>query len=278
MKQTRRHELKQNELAHSLTELKEWLSKYANYVIGAAVAVVAVIGIGSYSSQQRNRQFEQGWADYQATVEDYAKAAGTVGRGANASIPPDAARMDQAFNNMQQVADKYADYEDLAARSLLWIGDQALRRLATVQSGPSDAGSLALLDRAEKAYGRVTTEFKNRSLDVAVAQFGLAAIAEERGQFDQAKKVYEELSQWEGAELLPMANLAKVKLKEVDNYAKPVTFASRPTPPPPTTQPFTELIIPPAPTSPTSAPTTQPATPASAPAPTTQPATQPASP
>jgi tetratricopeptide (TPR) repeat protein len=272
MKQTRRHELKQNELAHSLTELKEWLNKYVNYVIGAAVAVVAIIGIGSYSSKQRNEKFERGWADYQAAIDDYAKAAGTVGRGANASIPSNPAGMDQALKQMQLVADTYADNGDLTARSLLWIGDQALRQLATVQSGPSEGGSLQLLGQAEKAYERVTMEFKDRPLDVAIAKFGLAAIAEERGQFDQAKKMYEEMSQWEGAELLPMANLAKVKLEEVDNYAKPVTFAAPPTPRLPTTQPLTELIIPPAPTSPTSAPTTQPAIPASAPSPTTQPA------
>jgi len=241
-----------------LTGLKEWLNKYTNYVIGGAVAVVLIIGIAAYSAQQRTRQFEQGWTDHQAAIDDYIKASGSVGRGANATIPPNQQEMDQAFNNMQQVADTYADDEELVVRSLLWIGNQSLRQLATARSGSSDPSALRLIDHAEKAYQRVVNEFANRPLDVAVARFGLAAIAEERGQFGQAKGIYEELSRLEGADVLPMVNLAKVKLKEVDRYAEPVTFASPP--PPPTTQPFSKLIIPPAPTSPTTAPATTPTT------------------
>jgi len=164
------------------------------------------------------------------------------------------------------VADTYSEDGRLAVQSLLWIGDQSLRQLATLGMGASNPNSLKLIDQAERAYNRVINEFTDRPMDVAVARLGLAAIAEERGQFDQAKAIYEAVSGLEGAALLPMANLAKVKLENIDHYGEPVTFASPPPPPPPTTQPLNELIIPPAPTS---APTSEPA---AAPAPTTQPA------
>ncbi len=117
------------------------------------------------------------------------------------------------------------------------------------------------LTSAESAYKRAATQTQD-PLSATVAKFGLAAVAENRGQWDEAKKTYDAITA-DDKTLESFKNMAKFRGEQLELLRNPL-FISPATQPvalstQPTTAPATTAPVTPAPmTAPTTAPTTQP--------------------
>lgn len=98
-----------------------------------------------------------------------------------------------------------------------------------------------LLRTAQGSYQEIVTSFPTRTSDVAAARLGLAAIAENNGEFDAAKGFYETVS---GDKSVPSSyrETAKQRLAQLPMLSQPMRFRT------PTTQisPTPLLSLPPA--------------------------------
>jgi hypothetical protein len=75
MKADRRHELKENELAHYLTEARNWLDRNSQYVTWGLVGLLAVIIVVGFTSRSRGKALSGLWQERQALDFGSAEAA-----------------------------------------------------------------------------------------------------------------------------------------------------------------------------------------------------------
>lgn len=226
MKQSRRHELKTNELAESLVQFKEWFNKYGNYVLGGVAAVVLIIGGASYYSRSEASRVEQSWSEYRQIDQDFVKAAGTLQQGPLIN-PGQKEKLLDLFQRMEALANNAQDGA-LSSEAWRWIGD---RRLMLASIYTSDQDIAEALTGAETAYTRAINADSERTFDVLAAKFGLATVYETTGAFDKARKIYEEVAAREDPETTVQQKMASKKLKNFDRLRIPVVLAAAPEPP-----------------------------------------------
>jgi len=223
MKHSRRHELRTNELAESLTQLKEWFTVYGNYVIGGAAVVLLILGGGLYYSRSQATQMEQNWSEYRNIDREFAQIAAAMLR--NPIIDPGQKEKLQAcFPRMEALAST-AGTEAVTCEAWRWIGEQRLL-YATMLMDPSQINDN--LDRAATAYQRAASSAPDRTFDVLAARFGLATVYEDKGQFDQARKIYHEIADNKDGEISVLRQLAADKLENFDRLTLPVALAAAP--------------------------------------------------
>jgi hypothetical protein len=157
MKATRRQELKTNELALFLKDVREFLSTYGNYFVGGLV-VIALIALGYV---YMTRSAAQALADARREIS---------------SLP---------FATDDEVRDSVAKLKRLASEndSETLILD-ALRRRAVMAMNRAHAAddgtpSSEFLDMARDAYEEMLQRFPDRHLDLGAALIGLATIEED---------------------------------------------------------------------------------------------------
>jgi hypothetical protein len=96
-----------------------------------------------------------------------------------------------------------------------------------------------LLKKAEEAYQSAAATTGAKRLTVVTAQFGLASIAEQRKQWEEARKIYESIRDDKAMpESDPFKDLATVKLDDLKNIQKPVLLGK------PATEPAIEAVGP----------------------------------
>jgi hypothetical protein len=136
-----------------------------------------------------------------------------------------------------------------------------------------------LLKAAEDAYQTVLTKYADQQHAAVAAHFGLAAIAENRGNWDVAKKEYEIIASMKN---VPQAYLeqARIRLQKLPELEQPVMIAAPATMPnwaalqaAASTMPSSPL--PPTIAAPTTFSATKPSPPGVAPAPVKPPTTAP---
>ena len=196
MKAQRRHELKQNTLALGLQSFPDFWRVYGGKVLLALVAILAIILFIRFRTQSA-REAEQ------AAGESYATAVQAIGSLQNPPRDPKLASeqrravQDQADRAISQVLETSTD-DGLKAEALVARGDLnwALARLPdpAAASQPTSRPTESrddLLESARKAYDAALALPGAKPLSVTTARLGLAAIAEQRKQWDEAKKQYE---------------------------------------------------------------------------------------
>jgi hypothetical protein len=262
MKAERRHELKSNTLAHGLENLPEFGRRYGTKILLAVVAVLTIIVFVRYQARTSREAKEQ-------AAETFAGAISAIGSLDNISDMSDARAaadqrkrvQDEAGRAIQQVIDQSKD-PALRADALLARGDlnwklAAMPELAGAATQPSlkmAESDEDLLEKARAAYEAAAKAEGASPLTVTNARLSLAAIAEQRGKWDEAKLHYEQV-QSDPRTATAFQNEAKVRLEDLGDLAKPVFIGG------PATKPVTDLpeFGPPAPTTgPTT--TTAPAT------------------
>jgi hypothetical protein len=136
-----------------------------------------------------------------------------------------------------------------------------------------------LIKAAEDAYQTVLSKYSDQQAAAIAARFGLAAIAENRGDWDAAKKQYETVASTAN---VPQAYLeqARIRLQKLPELQQPVKIEMPTTMPALTDFPTTQqqmAALPPTIAAPTTqgAPTTKPTPPGIAPTPPKPPATAP---
>jgi len=206
-----RHELKQNDLREFLENFGAFWEKHGTWIL-TVVAVVVVIWAGS-----------TWWSNRQMQVRS---SAWTALDGAASAPELDGVALDHSQPIVRALArlragDLYLDQAVHPQRDLL-----------------SDDDVRQALDRAEQRYRDVL------SLNVppiyrANALLGLAAVAENRSQWDQAAASYELVM---GMDIPSLAAMARARKQMLPALARPVVFAASEQALP-TDQPFDDLRL-----------------------------------
>ena len=270
MKAKRRHELKTNELAQSLQDVRFYLQRRGGLVLGVSVAAVLALIVGTVWNRSAAQARTDGWQSY------YNISSGLQGG-------------TERVSNALTLAENTRD--PALARLALQLAAGVAWSEARPPDGPFEPDKLK---QAEQAYEQLLDDYDDSVHTVGTALRGLAAIAEEwadqatgtteREAFKaEARKHYQAIIDDDRLANSPARMVAEESLNSLDARLVPVTLID-----PPATQaaetPTAEVGVPspPAPavppttpgsdTQPSATPTTAPAT--SAPAPTTVPAAQ----
>jgi len=234
MKSQRRHELKTNTLAQALTDLPNTGRRYIGPVLVAAIVALLVVLLVRYridSSRRAARESAEALAEARQSIvelrslpwwraqnqEQIANQRKTIASGALAAI-------DRAFTDSK---DRKVKAEALVARGDLnyqLANFPALPILTTRPSLGPDQDTKTLLDQAADAYQDVIDHYADQKEAVITARFGMAAIAENRGDWDTAKKYYTAIKDSSDASKA-MQDQADNRIKLTAKLAEPIYLA-----------------------------------------------------
>lgn len=197
-----------------------FLQKWGTPVLLVLAAISLAYFLWNKQKQRTADRSEQAFAEFNASL-------------AGESPSPEA---------LQQIAEDYRDVPGVSDLAALAAADAHLRMViagvkptATLNpdgtlASPDDALTAderaAHLDRAQGLYARVLDDSKGnpaRLLRAVQSLYGLAAVAESRGQNDQAKARYEELAALtESTEFVIHARIARERAAALDQPGKPL--------------------------------------------------------
>jgi len=215
MKATRRQELKTNELAQTLEEIREFLRSYGNYVLMGLIVVGAVAVISLYvkrSASQALNSATREMNNLATATDDEARNAITVLERLSGEVKED-----------------WFKLETMRSRAAI-----AMSRAHAAEDGtPSEE----FLGFAAAAYQDIIESYPGRDLAVGVALCGLATIEEDRfildgdpARQDAARDYLERVRDREGLNGTPIMSVALDRLNTLDETFVQVTLAE---PPPP---------------------------------------------
>ncbi len=205
MKSERRHDLKHNVLDSELAKIVEFFRVHGNRLfwgamIGATVLLVVIFAKNRI--RQRHAQAYQQFEQLQAQVE---------------------ARPSERIDGWIAFAQDTHNRR-LAGLALVAAGDENLRLF--LSSGGSDRQTY--LNRGEELYRQTLAEYSDQPMPAAMAYFGLATVAVNRGDFDLARREYKELLEIEEITGTPISVEAQRMSDQLSWLAPPVAFESRP--------------------------------------------------
>jgi len=206
MKARRRHELKENVLAHELGQIKTFFDKYGNWILGGVTAVAVVLLVIWYSHTRSVRALAEEKARFDRLMRD------------NSMAEKDRlAGLDDLAHNAKNPV--------VAASAGVFLGDlYSDRHLTALNASDTLAANRARVN-AEKYYNFVISDYGKRSLLVARAHFGLGAMAENDKRMDQARKHYEVIKRLVKPSL-PVAMDAALRLGQLERWSATVRFAT----------------------------------------------------
>lgn len=180
MKQTRRKELKTNELSIYLQQIRETAVKNATYIVGGLVIVALILVIGL--TVQRNRLKAEGerWREYREIQT-------AVARGET-----------DALSRAANLAEQTAGNPRLGPRTLILYGDVLSEKAMTLSPLTQSEERVQLLESAKDQFQKVITNYSAQNETVLGARMKLASVAETlyidgKGDLDLARKQYQEV-------------------------------------------------------------------------------------
>jgi hypothetical protein len=226
MKTKRRQELRTNELILHLLQIRDYAAQNWNRIAGALIVVVLVVLVIGYWQYSRVSRRTDG-------LNELAKVRESAG------LSP-AERLDK----MEQVAKDYPD-KLVVLQALETIGQMAMNQVLIGWTSDDPAQREKLLDRADQAFKRIVSEYPDRHQAVAGAHLQLAAIAEDRGNKEEAARQYKTiLDSPQLAAITMYQSIAATRAKTLDERMKPVEIlpSTRPASTQPTTMPTTTRV------------------------------------
>ena len=173
MKSKRRHELQENVLAHELVEVKQFFSKYGNWIFGGLAAVLIVVAIVWYSGRRAETRATQENAQFNLAI-------GQVYDPANET---------SALASLGELAENAKD-RLLAARAAGFLGEfYSSKHQAPAREGSAEAADF--MAKAKRYYEMVVRERSQPKQLLASAHVGLGTLAYDAGDVATAKAEYE---------------------------------------------------------------------------------------
>jgi tetratricopeptide (TPR) repeat protein len=205
MKAERRHELQTNTLAQFLSDLPLYLRFHANKILIGVILICLIVILVRHRMGAAREQV-------QMTRGRLAQTQEALGRleFLDRTNLSDAGRAlerkkiaSEASVAIEQVLADTKDPDDAAVRAAAWIARGDLNwELANMRppAGAATQPQLALqhppavyLENAEDAYKNVLKNYASQKVAKVTALLGLAAIEENRGNWDQAKEYYNQV-------------------------------------------------------------------------------------
>jgi hypothetical protein len=243
MKSEHRHDLKTNDLAKSLLTAQDYVKVYGGRVLlGLAIVILIIVLIvqrsGRAQSEAIKLQDDLAYANAQIARLEHAQVIGD----SQVTVRP--AEVDQVRRLLQEIREKSSDKKVLAQAALAQ-GDYSWAMAnypkvpgATTQPTLApDKPRADLLNDAKDAYSQVVSQYGDQPLAVVRAHFGLAAIAENQANWDEAKRQYEAIAGMADASTY-FQNYAKDKIKRLEEIRQPLLVGTVPDKPEPV-KPFT---------------------------------------
>jgi hypothetical protein len=210
MKAKRRHELRENILAGYLTQAKDLLGKYGNWLIGIVAAVVIIVLV-IYTQVNKGQRI---LAEEKQRLEQSAGAFSAI---SGELKPEDKKRLD----DLTDLA-RTAKNEMVAAEAAVAAGD--LYSQLSINALVANKNGEEFAKKAKEMYDLALTHPKAKR-SVAAAHLGLGVLLENAGDIKAAKAEYDELGK-----LLPMSDPlsaeASGRSNNLANWALPVKFAT----------------------------------------------------
>jgi tetratricopeptide (TPR) repeat protein len=256
MKSEHRHELQTNDLSKALMTFPDYAREYGGRIaLGLAIVVLAIVLIMqrlNHSHVEAQRQRDE-LAFARSVIQRLENA--TVTFQGTTTFDPTSPAVTDAARRLRDIRENASD-KAVLAQATLAEGDLAWARAnfpdvsaAATQPVPKpEKDRSELLTDAKNAYQAVLSQFPDQRIPVLAARFGLAAIAENARDWDEARKHYEAVKTSLDA-IDSYRRLAEIRLKALDDLQHPVLIG----------QVAEKLELPPLPTQPTTAPATAPA-------------------
>ena len=233
MKADERHRLKTNELAESLRELPEYLrnhgSQILTWVIVALIVLVSVIWFvrsRSRAARQRNHMLQQ-----LATKVELAQISTAEQAPANPETGEPPTSLGYDAKGLTAELGSLAERCSGTATGMMALIQQAEAvRSELLFSGMSlaDQEREAICAQAESLYQKLLSEYGGFPLANGSARIGLALVAEERRQWDQAREEYQEIVAM-GTGVLAgtvFPGRAAARLTVLEDIREPVVFSA----------------------------------------------------
>jgi tetratricopeptide (TPR) repeat protein len=235
MNSERRHELETNDLAKKIIQAPDYFKMYGGRIALAVVVVVAVAMLVNFRVRS-NRENLVAAQQALATARESVGQVGALNMMAVGQEPELVARRRQetisaAVQAIDTVNERSEDRKLLAQAAVL-RGD-LYWNVANLAELPAAATRPALavepkaeeaLGQAEAAYKRVLESYGDQVQPVVTARFGLAAVAENRGEWDEARKHYEALTA--GADVAEVfKTLAGMRMQALGQFEKGIYLA-----------------------------------------------------
>jgi hypothetical protein len=260
MKAERRHQLQNNTLAKVITGAPNWWQDAGGKMLAAAVVLLLIVLLVRYRISS-NHAAQAKAADNLATARSLIEQIHQLSLYQSAPVQEIAVRRKTYMNDANNAiaeAMRLSDDRKVQAEALVAKGDlnwtlasqPVLPGAATQPSLQLGKDPKELKNLAAESYEAVLNNYGDLKYASVAARFGLAAIAEDRAEWDGARAQYEKIK----AEALDggaFAAQASARLRLLDLIRQPVILA------PPTTAP---AVAPAA----TAAPATSPLTAAAA--------------
>lgn len=221
MKAERRHELETNDLARKIVQLPNYWKQYGTRIVVGVVVVAAVALLINYriQSSRANRASAQNAVTVaRQEIAELANLSSFM-----APSPEMAVRRQQLIVNAQQAIDTVAersDEERMLAEAAVLRGDlywtvanlTPLPGAATQPSLQVEPKPDAALAEAASSYRQVLERWPNQKLAAVTARFGLAAVAENQGKWDEASEQYQAIQKGETGEAYKQLAEARERL------------------------------------------------------------------
>ena len=245
MKSERRHELATNELADWVIHFPEYAKKNRGTIIIVAAFVIA-IGIYSYyyyyvrGSATTSREHEKLTNLLEFPRRNKERVAQGYVRGASIS--------DEFIMTASQLAAVALDLEQTSpVLSAIAIIKQAEALRAELHYRPEEAPQDVTryqIDQAEELYRKaIDLAGENMTIEV-MAKFGTGLCAEELGDIDGARQIYQEIAAEARYEASPYSARARLRAATIDDYKGEVFLTQSQTAETPDTMPVFSADMP----------------------------------
>jgi hypothetical protein len=256
MKAERRHELQTNTLAKAMTRAPEAWQKYGGrvlFLLAAAILAFVLVRYRIQTSRAAEESAQQNLSVARTLIQELSNFDTLRAQPQQLTIlREDAARSLDA--SAEGSDDPRTLAEILIARGDLYWTLASIPQAPATQPTTAPAASQRspeqLLDDAAKSYQAVLDQYADQTPSAVAARFGLAAIAENREQWDVARQHYEAVQNASAAAEV-YREQSKRRIELLPELQKPILIVE----PTPATQPATQAV---AATQPTTAPTTSP--------------------
>jgi tetratricopeptide (TPR) repeat protein len=221
MKAEHRHELKTNELAQILSNLPKWAKENVRMIVYFAVVITLFAGWYFWGKYRKKANVSERLRFTQLVMQLDRYKINTI-----AGIEKN---QDNSFA-LVSIADKFRNFarntknDDIAALAYIKRGE-ALRSEIYYRQKPVDQQYLKeQTTKAKKAYEMAITKAQENPTLLASANYGVGLCAEELGNFDKAKEIYNQIVQNEKYAGTVTVASAEHRLKVMDDYKKRIAF------------------------------------------------------
>ncbi len=223
-----RHELKTNELADWIVHLPVFLRRNWAQITGLILIVIALLVLPISKWKRHNAILTQQTETTQL-IQKIAQEKVAAIRSQSTGILDSQSQLLVVANSLEAAANK-ASNPYAAALALIKRGE-ALRADLHYQSGRVERTTVvAQIKQAKKAYESAIEKAQGNLTLIAMARMGLGLCAEEVGNFDRAKEIYEQISAGADFAGTVFPAQAQLRLDFMDDNRTKFVFVEAPQP------------------------------------------------